>query len=183
MTQETWRIFTAVPVTHEIKDRIADWCREHRDEILFQKWVYQEDYHITLQFLGDVPASKIETLTEALEQGISGFKPFELALGGIGTFGQQNHPRVLWTGIGGDKAALGSLYQQVVMTLLPHGFQPEERPYNPHITLARKYKGDRAFESRLPQPVFGSFPVDQAVIYRTRMGREPMYEVVGTIRF
>ncbi|WMT42096.1 2'-5' RNA ligase family protein [Paenibacillus sp. D2_2] len=50
---ENWRLFIAIPIPSAVKQVIADWCEEQRDQLSFRKWVHQEDYHITVQFLGD----------------------------------------------------------------------------------------------------------------------------------
>lgn len=181
---EIWRLFIAVPVPDDIKGGIADWCREHKPELSFQKWVYSGDYHITLQFLGDVEVSRLQELSFALEAGVRGTSTFELGLADIGTFGQKEHPRVLWVGINGEMDRLHGLYKQVTEVMQPLGFKPEERPYNPHVTLARRYAEQKTFaQPAAPPPAFGSFTVNKAVIYRTNMGAKPMYEIVGAAEF
>ncbi|MCA9914224.1 MAG: RNA 2',3'-cyclic phosphodiesterase, partial [Anaerolineae bacterium] len=61
---------------------------------------------------------------------------FTLQLRGVGTFPQRGKPRVLWVGVEVPKS-LQALYAAVGQALQTTGFQPESRPYHPHLTLAR----------------------------------------------
>lgn len=108
--------------------------------------------------------------------------PFELSLKGAGTFGPDHAPRVLWSAISGDLAALTSLYQTVIQATRPLGFIPEDRPYKAHITLARGFAGG---EGSLDQRTLDSVPAgaqwrsDRFVLMRTHMHASPMYERIG----
>lgn len=183
--RESWRIFIAVPISDAVKGRMADWCAAHRDSLIFQKWVHAGDYHITVQFLGDTPASKAWEAEQALSKELAGFPPFTLALSGIGAFGRAEQPRVLWAGIEGEMDRLRELHEHVVSAMLSLGFTPEERPYHPHVTLARKHGEGAAFDASAagPPPDFGEFEVGGIAIYRTLLGRKPMYEPVAQILF
>jgi len=97
-----------------------------------------EGCHLTLVFLGETPAGELPRIEAALTAAAP-IPPFELRLGRPGTFGGQR-PRVLHTGVLGDVAALAVL-QRRVADALDH---TEERPFSPHITLARVPRPDRA---------------------------------------
>jgi 2'-5' RNA ligase len=90
--------------------------------------------HLTLFFLGET--GRIQDIKGALA-GIEA-PPFALTLAGVGRFPkrQKQPPRVLWVGID-DEPALAHLYQKVAAVLAGIGFEPEARPFSPHITLAR----------------------------------------------
>lgn len=179
----SWRIFIAVPIPKEIQKKIQVWCQKNREVLLFQRWTYSEDYHITVQFLGDTSAGCLNDLQQELKKSVSQLKSFQLEAHGIGIFGQTAEPRVLWAGVRGDIAALKNLHDNVIMATSPFGFIAEERPYHPHITLARKYKKDQKFNPECCRtPIsFGSWSVDRIVIYRTNLGNAPMYEEIASI--
>ncbi len=50
--------FIAVPLTAEAKQAIARFSSNAAPSLPFRTWVHEEDYHITLAFLGDVPPKK-----------------------------------------------------------------------------------------------------------------------------
>lgn len=181
--KEAWRIFIAVPIPQEVKQKMQAWCNERGEQLQFRKWVCTEDYHITVQFLGDVMPERLEQLEVGLKQAIENTHKFSLEAAGCGTFGRPASPSVLWAGVRGDVAALGRLQQKVTEANRALGFVPEERRYTPHITLARKYREDARLNPEVLKSAseFGSWSVDRLVVYRTHMHERPMYEVVRTI--
>lgn len=179
---EKWRLFIAVPLPQEVKQKLEAWCREQQATLPFKKWVHAEDFHITVQFLGDTSANRLDELTASLERATRGGAPFRLEAAGVGTFGRPASPSVLWAGVRGDVSELENLHHRVITENHALGFVPEERRFSPHITLARKYpEGARLDPQALnPMPEFGAWDVDRLVIYRTQMRERPMYKVVGT---
>lgn len=177
-----WRLFIAVPLPQEVKQKLEAWCREQKATLPFKKWVHAEDYHITVQFLGDTSPKRLEDLTASLERAATGLAPFSLEAAGVGTFGRPTSPSVLWAGVRGEVAGLESLHHRVTTENRTLGFVPEERRFSPHITLARKYpEGARLDPQALKtMPEFGAWTADRLVIYRTHMHERPMYEVVGS---
>lgn len=185
-TGEKWRLFVAISIPAEIKRKLDDWCRQRRDWLPFRKWVHAEDYHITVQFLGDMPPDRLGELEASLRKAVIGVASFSLKAGGCGTFGRPASPSVLWAGVKGDLPALGRLHRQVTEANRELGFVPEERRYSPHITLARKYREDAAAinaEALQGDAAFGSWTADRLVVYRTHMHERPMYETVATVSF
>ncbi|MNE52677.1 2'-5'-RNA ligase [compost metagenome] len=184
--KNSWRIFIAIPLPKEMKQKVDSLCRSYRDQLSFRKWVYVEDYHITVQFLGDTETSRIEQLKEVLEQALLEHKRFKLEAVGLGTFGRDAQPRVLWAGVEGDMSALHGLHQIIISANTRLGYVAEERPYHPHITMARKYREEEKLEKELLNSMnneasFGSWLVDRIVLYRTNLGKIPMYEEIASI--
>lgn len=183
--KEAWRIFIAVPIPQEVKHKMQIWCNEQGqgEQLQFRKWVHMEDYHVTVQFLGDMMPERLDQLEVSLKQATQNTPQFSLEVAGCGTFGRPACPSVLWAGVRGDVAALSRLQQKVTEANRALGFTPEERRYTPHITLARKYREDARLNPEVLQsvPEFGSWLVDRLVVYRTHMHERPMYEVVKTI--
>jgi len=140
------------------------------------KWVRPDGVHLTLKFLGDVPREQISEIEAAVSEAIKGLgtAAFDLSLGGLGQFGKPGAPRVIWLGLGGDRPTLNRLQQSVEKALNPLGFPPEERGFNPHLTLGRVPelgREERAALSRLlerfansPDVQFGRFPIHEAVL-------------------
>ncbi|WP_337103397.1 RNA 2',3'-cyclic phosphodiesterase [Paenibacillus sp. YIM B09110] len=176
---ENIRLFIALPLPIQIKDQLKRWVQQNKGSLPFRKWTHPDDYHITLQFLGELPADKLEDLNIALAD--IHYPTFELHLAEVGTFGPPVAPRVLWAAVDGDLSQLTALHGEVVKKTSPLGFVPEERSYKPHITLARTFAG----EGSLDVTAFSSFRsserwlVDHFVLMRTHLNTSPMYEVIG----
>ncbi|MDX6199027.1 MAG: 2,3-cyclic 3-phosphodiesterase [Actinomycetota bacterium] len=88
-----------------------------------------DQWHVTLAFLGDVPAA--EPLYDGLTAAAAGHEPFSLRLAGSGRFG----PRATWVGVAGDIARLHSLARHVQDVCRAEGVSLEDRPYRPHLTV------------------------------------------------
>ena len=97
------------------------------------------------------------------------------------------HSAVLWLDMDGEREQLHMLHQQVGVEMDKLGFSQEAREYHPHITTARQYQGEAAIEIEKLREQLGSdrpiWKVDKLVLYRTRLGHSPMYEVVGEAPF
>jgi len=72
-----------------------------------------------------------------MEEASRGIPPFHLEISGLGAFPNINQPRVIWVGIRGEMNNLQRLQQNIDSALAPFGFAKEERPFVPHLTLAR----------------------------------------------
>lgn len=183
MSDHKVRLFTAVRIPDELKIKLYQWMEHHKDRLPFRNWTHQEDYHITLQFLGDTEPAVMDKLHEALQEAANQVQPFPLKIGEPGVFGSERAPRVLWRGVEGELDSLFSLQQSIVQSTLPLGFVPEERPYRPHITTARKFNQERLGSFNLSELMDGvwddTWLVEGFVLYKTNMGQKPMYEMIG----
>jgi RNA 2',3'-cyclic 3'-phosphodiesterase len=101
------------------------------------KWVAPQGIHLTLKFLGDVPAPGLAAVAEAMTRAARGAGPLSLHLAGAGCFPSPERARVIWVGLAGDLAALSRLQRSVEEELARTGFPPEDRGFTPHLTLAR----------------------------------------------
>lgn len=175
------RLFIAVKLPTEVKQHLVKGCQMLKQKWDFSRWVYDEDYHITLQFLGDVTKEKHEQILSVLPKCLQETEPFTLKLSGLGTFGRENQPRILWAGVSGNLASLHRLQKQVVQTMEPLGFPDEKRAYRPHITLARKCRQQNFVLTTEMASFFHhiEWKVEQIACYETKLGRQPMYEPVG----
>jgi 2'-5' RNA ligase len=111
------------------------------------RWVDPAALHVTLAFLGELDDAQLEAATESAATVASVHAPFALRLEGLGTFGSARSPRVIWVGLAGEKTQLMALQAAMADDLAARGFPREERPFSPHLTLARIKKPltDEAF--------------------------------------
>ena len=98
-------------------------------------WTDPAQMHLTLSFLGDVPAESDSALREKL--GVIEFGAFFLPIVGVGTFSAKGAPKIIWIGVGKAHPHLFQIQKRVQEAALAAGLDPELRPWHPHVTLAR----------------------------------------------
>ena len=146
---EQIRSFIAIELPEEARKGLARLRKElERDEHKFVKWVDPGGIHLTLKFLGNIPSRRVTEITEAMRRAVQGIFPFSLGISGLGVFPNLSQVRVLWVGVGGELDRLSTLQQNVDSALAALGFPKEERPFVPHLTLARIREGTSAPEKR-----------------------------------
>ena len=99
-------------------------------------WVKPESIHLTLKFLGEIDDAKVRAVAGELQKAVQGIGPFRVELEGVGSFPNARAPRVVWAGIR-ENAELTRLQKSVDERLSSIGFEPEDRPFTPHLTLCR----------------------------------------------
>ena len=146
---EQIRSFIAIELSEEAKKGLAGLKKElEKNEHRFVKWVDPRGIHLTLKFLGNIPSERVTEITEAMGKAVQGISPFCLEISGLGAFPSLKQARVLWVGIGGELDQLSTLQQNIDSVLAALGFAREERPFVPHLTLARVREGASLPERR-----------------------------------
>lgn len=147
------RLFIAVPFPEKIQDHIDQKTSDLKRSHPSIRWISHENLHLTLKFLGEVPAEKTfqiqECMLKVVERGR--FNPFEINLIGVGVFPDPDHPRVIWIGVTQGQEVLSRLAKDLEDELEPFGFQKEERSYRPHLTIgrAREPKDVKGFKAKV----------------------------------
>ena len=101
------------------------------------RWVKPENVHLTLKFLGDVVKADLVRVTDTLVSVCERHEAFEVAPSSFGAFPSARRARILWAGVGEGAERLTTLAQDVERSLESLSFEPEKRPYKPHLTLGR----------------------------------------------
>ncbi|TVR48996.1 MAG: RNA 2',3'-cyclic phosphodiesterase [Puniceicoccaceae bacterium] len=125
------RLFFGVGLPEPIRAHLAAWVRP----LPGLAWTPPDNLHLTLKFLGQVE-SGVEERVVATASAIT-VERFVLGLEGAGVFPPKGKPGVLWVGVGAGHPRLFQLKKRLEDDLIPLGFEPERRIYQPHITLAR----------------------------------------------
>jgi RNA 2',3'-cyclic 3'-phosphodiesterase len=128
---ESERLFIALTLPPPVRDTLAALA----EPLHGVNWTPPENLHLTLRFLGEVPADRIDSIVERLA-GVK-VEPFILPVEGVGTFPPKRPPRVLWVGVGSGHPRLFQLRQRIDDALLASGLQLDVRTFHPHATLAR----------------------------------------------
>jgi len=131
------RLFVAVTPPPEALDELSSATAAMRSARPELRWTRPDQWHLTLAFLGEVDDQALADLSVRLGRAAAGHPPMRLALHGAGRFGN----RVLWTRVSGDVVALRGLAASVRAAARRARVAVEDRPYRPHITLARGREG------------------------------------------
>ena len=129
------RLFIAIPLPETVQADLARLAEPLRG----LSWVDAGRLHLTLRFLGDVPAGLVEELEERL--AAVRVESFILPVEGVGAFPPKGPPLVVWAGVGSGHPHLFQLRQRVDDAVLAAGIDMDVRHFVPHITLARCGKG------------------------------------------
>jgi 2'-5' RNA ligase len=134
---ESWRSFVAIDLPDAGRRRVARELEELKRVGADVRWVREDQLHLTLQFLADVPVETMENVRDRLRLVADRHDPFALRLLGLGRFPPRGRPTVFWMGIDGALDELRALARDVEGSLEPLGFEPQKRAFHPHVTLGR----------------------------------------------
>lgn len=135
------RLFVAINFNESIKNKIQKVIRELKKTSTQGKFISNEHMHLTLEFLGEIPADKVAIIKDAMDQVSS--ELFTMELAGVGFF-KRSEGDIYWLGIEENEMLLktqAKLHEQ----LIKKGFKLESRPYMPHLTIGRKVKMEENF--------------------------------------
>lgn len=145
------RLFAALPLSAEAVERLTRLHLRLSAPGDGLRWSTPEQWHITLQFYGEIEDSRAACLREGLTR-LAVDASADVVLDGLGRFGAKG---ILYASVA-VTPTLTRLQQQVVECGGPCGMAPESRLFRPHVTLARS-KGrpgmktlDRLSKSELP---------------------------------
>src|SRR5262245_26476663 len=131
------RIFLAVfppPETQQAAHAAVEALKRPNDGV---SWVKRENLHYTLSFLGELGDDGLRRAQEAAREAASDHAAFDARLGPCGAFPTPTRARVLWIGLAEGAEALVALAKSVERALVWRGFDRDERPFTPHLTIGR----------------------------------------------
>ena len=129
------RLFVAIDIPHEVRSSISATVAKLRPAAPQARWVRIEGLHVTLKFIGEIPAEKVGEIRSALSS-VPARAPINVRFRTLGFFPHARRPRVFWAGVEAG-AELAILAADVDTALQPLGIAREERAFSPHLTLAR----------------------------------------------
>ena len=124
------RLFVALDLPWEVRRQLSQLATG----LPGARWLPPENYHITLRFLGEMPAHRAEELDHTLA-ALRG-KRFSLKLGGVGVFEKAGRPQALWVGVERSQQ-LDHLQAKIETAVQRIAFEPERRRFTPHVSVAR----------------------------------------------
>lgn len=127
------------------------------------------NWHITLRFLGRIDETTYERFLNSLAP-VSTRQRFRIRLEGFGAFPNEKRATVVWLGVdqgGGKLVDLASCAEDAAVSA---GLEAEERPYRPHMTIAR-VRPPADIRHLLDVPVEVGWLCDRVIVYRSVSGR------------
>jgi RNA 2',3'-cyclic 3'-phosphodiesterase len=178
------RLFVALDMDDAIRERILRFVEGVHPFAPDARWVKPESMHVTLKFIGEQLDDALAAIKQALEQVSA--SAIKVDFRGYGFFPTPKSARVFWVGMeaGPELAALAAVVDQ---SLSPLGISKEDRPFSPHLTLARSAAGsgsprrnkddrpNRVFQilqnrlATLPVPEFGTMASREFSLYQSQL--------------
>jgi 2'-5' RNA ligase len=171
------RAFVAVETPGPVRSALQEIQSGLKQINIRARWVRPENIHLTLKFLGSIPAGHVPSIGHALTEAARAHAPLSLTAVGMGVFPGLRRPRVLWVGLSDRTNALSRLQQDIDARLAALGFPREAKRFRGHVTIGRF--GD----SGPPGPVAdalkqygarvaGAFEVREVVLFRSDLRPE-----------
>ena len=150
------RAFIAIHLPPAVRDYLDNLVKQWADVAPpgVVRWVKPDAMHVTLRFLGESPAARLETLATQLAVVAGQYPPLQFRLAQSGCFPNSRRPRVIWAGLDGDTALAVELAQRLDQSAVALGWPPDDHSFQPHITLGR-------VNERRPSPAPLNLPLAQ----------------------
>jgi 2'-5' RNA ligase len=170
---DSLRTFIAIELGAEVRERVIELINQLRRELpdMRASWSRENNLHLTLKFLGNVPVADIPRVSDAVASATKSVSSFELTFSGCGTFPPHGRPSVLW--IGTQASGLQALHAAIDQELDAAGFPRESRPFHPHLTIARLRHAEGARQLAELHKSLGfapiAFDVSEVVVFRSEL--------------
>lgn len=134
---EDLRLFVAVPIIPKLRRKFFNLVNQLKLQGANVKWVAENNFHLTLKFMGDTPENRVREVSDAIGSALEGLNPVRLKFQGLGAFPSLKRPRVFWIGLESGHEQLASLAASIENALEPLGFERETRDFKSHLTIGR----------------------------------------------
>jgi 2'-5' RNA ligase len=174
------RAFIAITLSEEVYqglDQVMTGLKERLSGVPL-RWLPTRNIHLTIKFLGNVSMNNLEMLKKAILTEAGQHAAFEMSVGRFGAFPSMKRPRVLWIGVEASKSL--QLAQAGIDNVTSRlGYPREDRPFSPHLTLARVSRNVSPQEIKaISQAIsnyevgfLGAFRVEEIHLYRSDLKR------------
>ncbi|MGI6239760.1 MAG: RNA 2',3'-cyclic phosphodiesterase [Christensenellales bacterium] len=173
------RLFVGIALNDEARDALRIATERMRKEVS-GRYVPPRLYHITLAFLGELDAGRLDDVRAAMDDAALGFLTTAVALSKLGYFGKIENA-ILYCGVSGAQV-LDRMAGALKRALTAHELTYDEKPFRAHITLARRVFATEALLDTPVDPV--SFHVDGFMLFHScRVDGELRYLPIHTSAF
>jgi len=139
---ESTRVFIAIAIPKSLEQKLAQLQTELAPAVQGFRWASALPFHLTLTFLGEIPNRDLNAIGQIAEESAQPIEPFELEVKGLGAFPSPGRPRVIWAGVTAPNLKpLFDLQESLAGSLERIGHPPDDRRFNPHVTLGHRKHG------------------------------------------
>jgi len=172
------RLFVALDLPADAREELVAWRAGALGGLEALRLVAPEGLHVTLAFLGHLDEAEIPRIAALLRPSAApvmratAVKPVPL-----------RRPRLFALDLADEDGRCGAIQASLSDALAAAGlYEPEERPFWPHVTLARVRKGARVPRLDLPDPPAAPWRGAAVTLYRSRLSREgARYEALARV--
>lgn len=165
------RLFTGLALGKSVQERLSQVLGELRP-VAPLKWSPVGNLHITSKFIGEWPEPRLSELQSALT-AVAPVGTVQVTVAGFGFFPNPHRPHAFFAGAQGGPE-LHELARRIDETVSRMGVPAEERPYQPHVTLARirneNVQGLRERIAAMTDLDFGSFEASHFHLFLSKGG-------------
>ena len=129
------RAFVALEIPAAVVDSFIRAQEELKASGADVKLVERENLHLNLKFLGELRDAEVAEVKSRLHR--LSLKGADITVRGVGAFPTSARPRVVWAGIAPEDEPLVIPMAMEVISVLEGIGERDDRPFRPHITLAR----------------------------------------------
>jgi 2'-5' RNA ligase len=182
------RSFLAIEIPVTVLKKIEKVQEDLKSSRADVRWVNPGKIHLTLKFFGSIEESKVEPIVESIGGPVRGTSPFPLQAKGLGAFPHVRNPRVIWLGLADSRKILIPFQKELEDQLQKIGFQREDRPFQPHLTLGRttSSRGRNELVERMEkyrEEEFGEFRVEGVTLFKSELRPSgPIYTKLRELR-
>lgn len=180
------RLFIAIDIGENLRAVIAGLQADLQSQINLKtgkmKWVNPDLMHLTLKFLGEVEEEKTSRICEIVAEAVGRQQRFSFEIPRLGCFGRPI--KVIWLGAEAENRQLLKLHADIEDALDSQGWPKEQRPFSPHLSLARikNASGDRELKGIIKnyQPIHSAVvEVVSVRVYKSQLtSAGPIYTVL-----
>ena len=169
MSEETLRLFVALELSADVRGELARWARSVETSVRGLRVVDEASLHVTLCFLGSRPAGEVDQIAAAC-MVLPECGPARLRTG-EGIWLPRRRPRVLAVELQDESGRLAGIQARLSDVLCAGGwYEPQERAFTPHVTVARVRRDARVRHAELPDVPELSFEGTRVVLYESQLG-------------
>ncbi|SES14227.1 RNA 2',3'-cyclic phosphodiesterase [Salisediminibacterium halotolerans] len=183
----TSHTFIAIPLAEKLFDTGVYYQNQLDLRTYCKKLVHPDDFHLTLLFLGGCETALRDRIWQDVRQETAGMEKFSLTIRRLNFFGKPNRPRVLFLEPE-NNYTLHETAETIRKIAAKQGFSADDRPFRPHMTLAKKWRDAKqdwpAKKRPLPstiEPV--TVTAERISLFKIHPERKQKYEELATIWF
>lgn len=168
------RVFVALDIPEEVRQALGELVARLEPATAGRgaRWARVAGVHVTLKFIGEASPEKVESIKQEL-RAVKSPEAVDMRFRDLGFFPNARHPRVFWAGIEASPN-LATLAAEIEERMARLGVPREDRPFRPHLTLARFKSEDglaqlREALEKLPTKEFGTARTEELHLYQSTL--------------